>query len=152
MYLQILYSAASFLTLATALVLVIWVVRRPPGLVIMVAIFESLIMGFVSLSLMGGIWFGNLIFGPDPVISLTLWLSQLLFLIWALQQVVKRAWNGELKDIFSALTKKDLLLINKSKARHQASMNARRQKKERAAQMEQDQVAGNEAPISSGVD
>ena len=152
MYLQMLYTTAGFLALAAILTLVIWVVRRPPVPVIMVAIFASLTFGFVSLSAMGGEWLWSHFFGADPTTSLVLWLSQLSFLIWALQEIVKMAWNGELKKDFmskldglmSNLTEKDLSLIKHA-------MN-RLEKKEQAARNKQDEVAGNEPPISSSVD
>jgi hypothetical protein len=157
MYLQMLYTTAGFLALAAILTLVIWVVRRRHWAVIMVAMFESLLWGFVSLSAMGGEWLWSLLFGPDPTTSLVLWVSQLSFLIWALQEIVKRAWNGELKDLMSKLkglmsklkgltsnlTEEDLLLIKHA-------MN-RLEKKEQAARKKQGEVAGNEPPISSDV-
>ena len=152
MYLQMLYTTAGFLALAAILTLVIWVVRRRHWAVIMVAMSESLLWGFVSLSAIGGEWLWSLLFGPDPTTSLVLWLSQLSFLIWALQEIVKMAWNGELKKDFmskldglmSNLTEKDLSLIKHA-------MN-RLEKKEQAARTKQDEVAGNEPPISSSVD
>jgi hypothetical protein len=150
MYLQMLYTTAGFLALAAMLTLVIWVVRRRHWAVIMVAMFESLLWGFVSLSAMGGEWLWSLLFGPDPTTSLVLWVSQLSFLIWALQEIVKRAWNGELKGfmsklngLMSNLTEEDLFLIKHA-------MN-RLEKKEQAARTKQGEVAGNEPPISSDV-
>lgn len=151
MYLQMLYTTAGFLALAAILTLVIWVVRRRHWAVIMVAMSESLLWGFVSLSAIGGEWLWSLLFGPDPTTSLVLWVSQLSFLIWALQEIVKRAWNGELKGLMSKLkglmsnmTEEDLFLIKHA-------MN-KLEKKEQAARKKQDEVAGNEPPISSGVD